>query len=161
MTNGLQQKIDLEKKFARVYKEINVISSKIGQKQGFWIFETHVHSQESLLNSEHHYKIDSITEKIGDDVVNWNNNNQLSKEGRKCYEKEKNLVIEKLENVNEIIANREPTWWEQVMHIFTDFIVLIEQNMPDVALRLFGGLLPQLPGIAKRVLALLPGSTKN
>ncbi|BAZ42631.1 hypothetical protein NIES4101_86000 [Calothrix sp. NIES-4101] len=146
MGSDFEQKIDLEKKFSRVFSEIKRLESKINKKQGFWFFETHIYSQEDLFNSEHHSKIDSITEKIGSDVISWNRFGQLTEEARYIYEIKRDEVQFDLERVDDIIAQREPTWWEQVESLFKDFIVKVQTNMPQLErILLTTGLLQKIP----------------
>jgi phage anti-repressor protein len=166
MPNGFEQKVDIEKKFQKVFKEITFLQYKIDQKQGFIIFKSHVYSQESLLKTEHYSKINSITKKIGDDIINWNKYGQLSAEGKECYEKGKKLVRDELEKLHKVIAHREPTWWEQVEVFFKHYLVLIQENMPDVPFSVIGAIiqffsLPPLPGFIKNILALPPSNSEN
>jgi len=68
-------KKNIERKFRRVFNEVELVRSKIDEKKG-WIFTSHVYSKEELSNSPHHEKIYSITEKIGDDAENWYKRNK-------------------------------------------------------------------------------------
>jgi hypothetical protein len=161
MENAFEQKIDLEKKFNRVFSEIKRLESKINEKKGFWFLETHIHSKETLFNSEHHSKIDSITEKIGSDTISWNKFGQLTEEARYIYEIKSEEVTSELKRVEQIIAQREPTWWEQVESLFEDFIVKVQTNMPQLArILLATGLLQKIPvlsGFFKKMPKLLSG----
>ncbi|AFZ02968.1 hypothetical protein [Calothrix sp. PCC 6303] len=162
MESALEQTIALQKKFNIVFREIIFLESKINEKRGFWFFETHVYSKETLFNSEHHSKIDSITEKIGSDVISWNKFGKLTEEGRSVYENMKKEVNDKLEEVGKIIANREPTWWEGIESFFVEFIhKVVINNMPEIlienlAFPLFSKI-PILSGVFKRIPKLLGG----
>jgi hypothetical protein len=100
MDNAFEQKIALQKKFYRVSREISKLKSKIYKKEGFWFFKTHVYSQESLFNSEHHAKIYAITEKIGNDAISWNRFGQLTQETREVYESQNHEVMNELKQVD-------------------------------------------------------------
>jgi hypothetical protein len=162
MESALEQTIDLEKKFNRVFRQIIVLESKVNEKRGFWFFETHVYSKETLFNSEHYSKIDSITEKIGSDVISWDKFEKLTEEGRSVYENTKKEVKDKLEQVGKIIANREPTWWEKIQYSFIEFIdKIVIDNMPEILIKnlafpLFSKI-PMLSGFFKRIPKLLGG----
>ena len=65
---------DFNRKFQPIFRELELLQLKINKKKGWFIFETHVWTQEELFKSEHISKINSITEKIGDDVENWKKN---------------------------------------------------------------------------------------
>jgi hypothetical protein len=159
MESALEQTIDLEKKFNRVFHEIIMLESKINKKKGFWMFTTHSHSEEELLESRE--KINSITEKIGSDVISWNKFGKLTEEGRSVYENTKKEVKDKLEQVAKMIAYREPTWWEGIKPSFVEFIVKVVSNMPEIlienlAFPLFNKI-PMLSGFFKKIPKLLGG----
>jgi hypothetical protein len=161
MESALEQTIALQKNFNRVFREIIFLESKINEKTGFWIFQTHVYSKETLFNSDHHSKIDSITEKIGSDVMSWDKFGKLTKEGRSFYENTKKEVQDQLEQVGKIIAHREPTWWEGIESFFVEFIVKVVSNMPEIlienlAFPLFKKM-PGLSGFFKKIPKLLGG----
>lgn len=71
-------KEEYNRKFKPVFREIELIELQINQKKGWFIFKTHSCSKKELLESQHFSKINSITEKIGDDIKNWTKNNQFS-----------------------------------------------------------------------------------
>lgn len=122
----------LIRKFKKVFYEIDYIKTKIHQQKGFWIFITHTYTIDELLNSEHHSKIYALTEKIGDDANNWYKVGRLSEEGRNTYYHQRDNVDEKLHHVNLEIQNRQSTWWEEVKGVFTKFIEIVIDNMPEL-----------------------------
>jgi hypothetical protein len=140
----------LERKFNRAFREIDYIKTKIYKKQGFLFFKNHVHSVEELLNSEHHGKIYSITEKIGDDAANWYRRGQLGSGGKELYEDKRNEIEAELHQVNLEIMSRQPTWWEEVQGVFSRFVEMVIDNMPDL---IAGALL----SAAQRIVFFLPG----
>jgi hypothetical protein len=140
----------LERKFNRAFREIDYIKTKIYKKQGFLFFKNHVYSVEELLNSEHHGKIYSVTEKIGDDAANWYRRGQLGPTGKELYEDKRNEIEIQLHQVNLEIMNRQPTWWEEVKGVFTRFVEMVIDNMPD----LIAGV---LLSAAQRIVFFLPG----
>jgi hypothetical protein len=140
----------LARKFRKAFREIDYIKAKIHKKQGFLFFKNHVYSVEELLNSEHHGKIYSITEKIGDDAANWYKRGQLGSAGKELYEEKRDEIEVELHQVNLEIMNRQPTWWEEVKGVFTRFVEMVMDNMPDL---IAGVLLSFL----QRGLHLLPG----
>ena len=119
-------------KFRLVFREIHTINCKIDMKHGFFCFEEHVYSVEELLRSEHHSKIFSITEKIGDDAIQWARNGQLSKEAEKIYFEYRDRIDNELDAVNCRIMNRNKTWWEGSKAALTSFARLIMSKLPTV-----------------------------
>ncbi len=121
--------ISFRSKFKNVSREIELLKLKVHQKEGILFFTSHVHSQEELLNSEHHQKIDSVTKKIGDDARNWERLGKLSSYEKYSYEKHENEVQDELHSVNVEIVRRQPTWWENVKGGCEKFIILIMTNL--------------------------------
>jgi len=121
----------IERKFRRVYKEIDTLKRKVGQKSGFLFFRSHVYTITELLSSPHHQKIFSITEKIGDDAQNWYRAGRLSKQEEKQYYQERDNVDQRLRNINISIQKRQPTWWEVVKEPFSQFVEVILHNLPE------------------------------
>lgn len=117
-----------------------------------FIFKNHVCTKQELLESNHFIRINSITEKIGDDVENWDKNGQLSLIEAKVYNVCKDKMDDELHNIRIKIIERQDTFWESFANIFGNVIGHIMDNLPmiNIPLRLFSGV----------VKALLPG-TKN
>ncbi|TBW12666.1 hypothetical protein E0E50_03205 [Azotobacter chroococcum subsp. isscasi] len=139
----------LGRRFKRVFNEIDYIRIKIHQKEGI-IFVNHIHSKNELLNSEHHAKIYSITEKIGDDAENWYARGNLSKEGRELYEDHRDDVDQELHKINLEIETRQPTWWESFKGGMEGFIKSVMDNMPELRRILLeaGRAISMIPGPA-------------
>lgn len=148
MSNNFEDpEIIFSRRFKRVFQEIEYLERKIYKKEG-WIFKNHVHSKEELLNSEHHRKIYSVTEKIGDDAENWYGRGNLSETGKALYYEYREETDDKLHEVNLKIEDREPTWWESMKGSLEGFVVWIMENMPDLKRFLLtaGNTLAKLPG---------------
>ncbi len=137
-SNSFEQKTSIDKGFSRAFHELRVLESKIHEKEGFWIFKTHIYSKESLFNSRHYKKIYAYTENIGDIVVNWSNYGQLTRKGRELYNSKSQEIDSELKRVDEKISNRDPLWWESVQQFFGYFILEIQRNLPFIALGLLG-----------------------
>ncbi len=121
----------VERRFKRVFCEIDQLESKIYKQKG-WFFKEHVHTINELLDSEHHRKIFSWTEKIGDDFDRWYKKGKFSEKAKNRYYQKREDIEDELQKVNHKIENREPTWWEDFKGAFNDFIVKVVENMPDL-----------------------------
>ena len=137
-------------KFKKVHREIEVIRSKINQQQGFFVFKSHTYSVDELLESKHHRKIDSITGQIGSDVMKWCDNGAMSDADKESYQEHIDDVEEELNDINESICNRQPTWWEKCSGALTAFVRLIVSNMPIPGRRLLANLGSKLLGFTKK-----------
>jgi len=118
------------KKFRKVHLEIESLDTKVHKKSGFLFFKSHVHTMKELLESPHHQKIFSITEKIGHDVESWYKAGRLSKSEEMTYYAERDSIDDELHRVNMSIEDREPTWWEIVKAPFTEFVEIVLHNLP-------------------------------
>jgi len=117
-------------KFKPVFREISFLEWKIDKKEGF-IFTKHTYTQAELLESEHFDKIDSFTEKIGDDIRNWYNSGKLSENEQNIYYLQRAEVDDALERLRFKIETREPTWWEKVGGVVKQTFKTIMDNMPE------------------------------
>lgn len=117
-------------KFRPVFREMKSLERKIYKKDG-WIFVEHKYTIEELLDSEHHHKIYSYTDKIGDDIQKWFDEGKLSDIEEESYYLKRSEVEDELENINAQIEEREPTWWEEVKNVMEEYIVVIMDNMPE------------------------------
>ncbi len=120
----------IKAKFRPVDRELNSIKKKTHKTEG-WLFVTHVYTIDELLNSEHHEKINSYTDKIGDDITRWYDQGKLSREEEGIYYSERDKVEIDLEDINDKIKSREPLWWEKVKGAMQGYIIIIMDNMPD------------------------------
>lgn len=145
-----------ERKFSRVFREIDSLERKIHRRKGI-IFTNHVYSIKELLELANNGKIVSIVGKIGDDAKNWHNQGKLSSSERDGYHKNKLKTDELLHEVSEKIKSREPTWWESFKGSMEEFVALVMEKLPELktALTLTTEVLARLPGTIGRVGAIM------
>ena len=117
-------------KFKKVYSELATLERKIFQRSGFLIFKSHIYTIEELLNSPHHQKIFSITEKIGSDMHSWYAAGKLLDSEEKEYFSHRNSVDTQLQRLNMKIQTRKPTWWEKTKGPLMEFVGLVLENLP-------------------------------
>ena len=101
--------------FAKINDECDAIEEKIKAQTGF-LFTRHQYSEEELWRATG--KIESFAEKIHDDIQRWAAANQLSQQIRLIYNQKAEAAHERLEELQEMIVQREPTFWEKVCAIF-------------------------------------------
>lgn len=149
-------------KFKKVFKEMKAIEKKIHKTKG-WIFKIHIYSQDELFDSEHFDKIFAITEKIGDDAQRWYDEGNLDKEEQRYYSINREKVEDTLEDINDEIANREPTWWEKFKENMQEFATKVMRNLPKLkrVLLTIAKKLEQLPGPFKVIGKVLKGIEKG
>lgn len=152
-----------ERRFKRVFNEVEYIRNKIHRKDGFLFFKSHTYTVDSLMNSEHHHKIDAITEKVGDDANNWYKSGKLSNVGRDHYYRKREEVGDELHSVNLEIQARKPTWWEQVKGAFTGFVEAIAKNMPELVRNMLDNVANRLklPSPIRKILRLPHAGNKS
>lgn len=147
---------DFDRKFQPIFRELELLQLKINKKSGWFILKTHIWTKEELLNSEHISKINSITEKIGDDVNNWRLNKQLSFIEQGIYNQNRDRVDDELHTTKRKIEERPETFWDEFAKSFKKLIPVIMNNLPEiipqnVAFKLLGNV----------VTALLPESNRD
>ena len=123
--------VGMQRKFKPAHSELDKLENKIFKTRGF-IITWHVYSIEDLLQSTHHQKLYAITAQTGTDISNWNEAGNLSSEEREAYFRERETLEARLLELNQAIAEREPTWWESVKEIFVDFNFMLISNLPIV-----------------------------
>lgn len=117
-------------KFRPVFRELKSLERKIYKKEGL-IFLEHKYTIDELLDSEHHHRIYSYTDKIGDDIQNWFDEGKLGEAEEEHYYLKRAEVEDDLEDINAQIEEREPTWWEDVKGTMRKFVVIVMDNMPE------------------------------
>lgn len=117
-------------KFRPVFRELKSLERKIYKKEGL-IFVEHKYTIDELLDSEHHHRIYSYTDKIGDDIQNWFDEGKLGEVEEEHYYLKRAEVEDELEDINAQIEEREPTWWEDVKGTMRKFVVIVMDNMPE------------------------------
>ncbi|OUL22793.1 hypothetical protein BV378_22990 [Nostoc sp. RF31YmG] len=146
----------IEVGFQKAFNEVDLLQSKIHQKQGLWIFEIHRYSIEELEKSENHAKIYSITEKLGDDVTNWHNAGKLSDSDFNFYHEQRGKLENKLHIANMQITNRQPTFVEDLFSYLNKVTEKIMDNLPV----LIRDILP-VPSLLSKVFGFLPGNRQR
>lgn len=139
MDQTTDKEMNFSKRFIPIEREINSIKEKINQKESFlYIIEWHKYTIDELLNSAHHKKIDVISKKIKSDVSYQIKEGKFSyKEQREyndfCHKTELELI-----NVNQLIEERAPTFWERAFGILQSFVRKISDNLnlDDIILKL-------------------------
>ena len=116
--------------FRPAYREIEILDRKINRKDGLLIFKWHKYTTKELLDSEHHAKINSVTEKIGDNLTNWYKRSELPEVAKPIYERHKYNLDERLHDTNLKIYDRKPTWLERAKGILERFVEIVRENMP-------------------------------
>ncbi|OQA07932.1 MAG: hypothetical protein BWY66_01207 [bacterium ADurb.Bin374] len=119
LTNGSEddvrfQKTRFEGKFKKVFKEIEIVRDQTRLVKGF-IFTSHPFSQEQLLKSDHFSRIDSIVKKIDDDATNWFCADNTSNIAEDIYHSIRKQVLNDISELKREIADRQPTWWENIL----------------------------------------------
>lgn len=137
-----EQKTLLAGAFKKVALEIQRIKATIHEKQGFWIFKTHVYSKETLFNELHHGNILKILDNIDNLAVVWNRHSVLTSDGIKFFQLKHDEIYSELEELQDEIKRRDPTWWEEVGKAFQEFVSFIRANTPQFAI----GLLMEVAG---------------
>ena len=100
---------DFENKFAPVNRKISRLHEKIGKKRKkFGLFNVHHFKKEQLYQDL--VQIKSITEKIGDDINNWEERGQLTYPEKQIYMFYRGKVELELENLVIKIEDRAPTF---------------------------------------------------
>ena len=127
----MNSQIRIESKFRKVYIELESLEREIYRKSGFLFFKSHIHTIEELLDSPHHHKVFSITEKIGDDMKSWFNAGKLTTEEEEIYHFERDKTDDELHRINMNIKDREPTLWEEIKVPFVEFGTMILNNLPE------------------------------
>ncbi|MGK7872541.1 MAG: hypothetical protein AB4426_04290, partial [Xenococcaceae cyanobacterium] len=120
------------RKFRPAFREIERLENRIYQQDSLLIFKWHRYTIDELINSEHHYKIDSITRKIGDDATVWYKRGEMPQDGQIIYENKKFDLEEALHKVNLQIERRRPTLWEQATGVFNEFVQRVMHNLPEL-----------------------------
>ncbi|RLA69661.1 MAG: hypothetical protein DRG30_09955 [Epsilonproteobacteria bacterium] len=149
----MNSEIRIESKFRKVHIELENLERKIYRKSGFLFFKSHIYTIEELMESPHHQKIFSITEKIGDDIENWFDAGKLTPKEESTYHTERDNIDEELHRIEMVIEDREPTWWEEIKGPIIEFNKRVLDNLPEEFRRnlipFFKKILPTLKKLPK------------
>jgi hypothetical protein len=124
---------DFDDKFKPAFRELGYLRRMAFQQKGFWIFKSHVFGVTELLDSPHFSKIDSIVEKIGDDVNHWLKHDQLSFFDKQFYWENKTILDDEVHQLKIEIIERQPTWWESFHDAFDEFFSLMMNKLPELS----------------------------
>ena len=106
----------------------------IYEQKGFWIFKNHIYSKETLFNELHYGKIVKILDNIDHLTMTWNRHGILTRDGIDFLNLKRDEITTELENIQDEIARRDPTWWEQIYSIFIDFTNFVRNHIPQFAI---------------------------
>jgi hypothetical protein len=123
----------LQNGFAKISAECDAIEDKIKVTTGF-IFVRHQHTDDELFQAVS--RVESFAGKIGDDLEQWESNNQLSQRIRLIYNQQAESVYCRLERISAMIQEREPTLWEKVCSVFKR---ILEKLLPIFSFKFVSG----------------------
>jgi hypothetical protein len=123
----------LKNGFAKIDKECDAMEGKINARIGI-VFVRHQYSEDELRRAAG--RIESIAEKIRDDIERWEAANQLSERIELLYNQMADAAHERLEELCGMIERRAPTVWEKVCSVF---IRIVEKLLPMISFRLIPG----------------------
>jgi hypothetical protein len=123
----------LKNGFAKIDKECDAMESKINARIGR-VFVRHQYSEEELRWAAD--RIESIAEKIRDDIERWETANQLSERIELLYNQMADASHERLSELCCMIERRVPTVWEKVCSVFTR---IVEKLLPMISFRFISG----------------------
>lgn len=141
---------NIQSKFKIVYRECDFLEDKIFKKEGIF-FNKHTFTIEELMKSEHHNKINAVTNKIGSDISYWEMNGKLLLVEKEAYLDERENLDDILHQINRKIQNREPTLREKISKVAEAFVAKIMNNLPFLreALTYIGKQMGRIPYIGK------------
>ncbi|MEA5620401.1 hypothetical protein VB711_21515 [Cronbergia sp. UHCC 0137] len=136
---SFEQKTILRGAFKKIDREIKRIRWMIYEQKGFWIFKNHVYSKETLFNELDDGKIVKILDNVEHLTMTWNRHGILTRDGIDFLNLKRDEITTELENIQNEIARRDPTWWEQIYGIFIDFTNFVRNHIPQFAIGFFMG----------------------
>jgi len=130
---SFEQKTILKGAFNKIDMEIRRIRGMIHEQKGFWIFKRHVYSREKLRDDLRYSKIIKILDNVNHLAITWNNHGILTGDGREFLNLKGEEITRELENIQNEIERRDPTWWEEIYEIFRDFTDFVRDHIPQFA----------------------------
>jgi hypothetical protein len=146
-TYTFEQETLLAGAFRKVALEIRRIRATIHEKQGFWLFKTHVYSKETLSNQLYHGKIRKILDNINALAIMWHGHGVLTPDTIKFFHLKHDEIHSELEKLQDEIQGRDPTWWEEVGGVFKAFVNFIRENKPQFAIYLLMEVTSRYPAL--------------
>jgi hypothetical protein len=128
---SLVERADLSTWFDKIFQRISSVQEKIHQKEGLF-FKKHTYSQEELRNLRDYDAIFSMTETIGENLRQWEKRKRLDEDTQQFYSQKREYVSSRLDRINQMIAERTPTFWERVKGQFEGLHKAIMQNLPTI-----------------------------
>ena len=88
------------------------------------------YSQQELFESNEYKTISALVLKIEDDISHWGKS--LSIKDRAIYNTNRDLLEERLNDVERQIRSRTPTNWEKLKNFFSKFIDFVLEHLPKI-----------------------------
>jgi hypothetical protein len=120
----------LKAAFTKINNNIDNLFEMKDEIKGFLFFKTHKYTAEQLLSSTEYKRIKSYIGKIEDDIQRWKQAGKLPFSLRNTYNVNRELLVERLDDLQDAIENREPTWWESVQNFFIKILAFIAEHLP-------------------------------
>ncbi|MEL3908310.1 MAG: hypothetical protein P1P64_04775 [Treponemataceae bacterium] len=128
----MEKETYLKKAFTRLDQKVDDLYEMLDEKKKVLFVEWHKYSAEDLYNSHTYQSIQSAIEKIGDDINNWEQNKELNFSIRNTYNANRDLLEDRVEDLNRAIMQREPTIWEKIGNFFKSFVKFIIEHLPKL-----------------------------
>lgn len=122
----------LEKAFKLLNNRIDALYQMKDEMKSFLFVKWHKYSVEELYDSNEYQSIESATEKIADDMNNWEQNKELDFGTRNTYNVNRDLLEDRLILLNRAIENREPTMWEKIGSFFKALVNFVVTKLPKL-----------------------------
>ncbi|MBQ4331784.1 MAG: hypothetical protein IJC31_08115 [Spirochaetaceae bacterium] len=116
--------------FEKINSKIDTLLYKKDELKGWWIFKAHKYSQQELFESNEYKTISALVLKIEDDISHWGKS--LSIKDRAIYNTNRDLLEERLNDVERQIRSRTPTNWEKLKNFFSKFIDFVLEHLPKI-----------------------------
>jgi hypothetical protein len=123
----------LQNGFSKINQECDAIEGNVKAVTGF-VFVKHQYSEDELGESVE--RIESFVEKMRDDLDRWDAENKLPQRTRLVFDQKAQAVYERLERINRLIQEREPTLWEKICAVFQR---IFEKLLPMFSVRFVSG----------------------
>jgi len=118
--------------FETVDKQIDKMFEMKDEKVKVLFFSKYKYSVVELQHSPEYSRIEALIGKIHDDVTNWDRAHKLSVYTRKVYNRNRELLIARIDNLQEQIRTREKTLWEKIKAFFKIFADFILSHIPEI-----------------------------
>jgi hypothetical protein len=110
----------LQNGFSKIHSECDAIEERINLRSGL-IFTKHQYSSQELIEATE--RIDSFVGKMKDDLEEWDSANKLTQDTKVLFNKKANEVYQRIETIQKMIEEREPTWWEKVRFVIQSILM--------------------------------------